>query len=64
MRISVWVNDQLAARAKAKGLNLSALLRGALEEVLQGEAEAAEHLDAVSAYRIGDEVVIRVWDPR
>jgi hypothetical protein len=62
MRVNVWINDQLATRAKAKRINISALLRGALEEVLRDEGETAERVP-VSAYRVGDEIVIRIRDP-
>lgn len=47
-RVNVYLPDELAERARAAGLNVSALTRAVLEAELAGRA-ASEWLDRVTA---------------
>lgn len=47
-RVNVYLPDELAARAREKGLNVSAVTRSALEAELAGDA-ASEWLARVEA---------------
>ena len=59
VRVTVYLPDDLRNRAKAEGLNLSRLLRDAVERQLDGEARTA----GVELERVGDSIELRVNVP-
>ena len=52
-RVNVYLPDELAARAREKGLNVSALTRSAIEEELAGHAASEWLARAASLPRVG-----------
>jgi hypothetical protein len=59
VKVTLYLPDEIRIRAREAGLNLSALLRAAIERELRGEGPE----ETVEAYRVGDRVEIRVSIP-
>ena len=58
VRVTLYLPDELREQARAANLNLSALLRDAVERRLRGEA-----MPTVQTERVGDAVELRVSVP-
>jgi hypothetical protein len=56
VRVTVYLPDELRERAKAKNLNLSRLLRDAVERELSGEGATP----GVELERVGGSIEVRV----
>ena len=48
-RLNVYVPDELAERARARGLNVSALTQAAISAELENSATGARHDDVLGA---------------
>ena len=59
VRVTVYMPDDLRNRAQAAGLNLSRLLRDAVERELRGDAPSP----AVELERVGSSIEVRVSVP-
>jgi hypothetical protein len=59
VRVTVYLPDELRERARARNLNLSRLLRDAVERELRGEAPAP----AIDLERVGSSIELRVTLP-
>jgi post-segregation antitoxin (ccd killing protein) len=58
VRVTLYLPDDLRERARAANLNLSALLRDAVERRLAGDATPTVQIE-----RVGDSVEVRVAVP-
>ncbi len=59
VRVTLYLPDELRTQAKAAGLNLSALLRRAVEAELRGDRAAS----TVELDRVGRSIEVRVSVP-
>lgn len=58
VRVTVYLPDELRERARAENLNLSRLLRDAVEQQLEGRAPGCVELE-----RVGGSIELRVSVP-
>ena len=59
VRVTLYLPDELRERARKAGLNLSGILRRAVEQELRGETTGGD----VELERVGDSIELRISVP-